>query len=317
MPTAHLMTFANPFRVKTEARLEELELFIRITHHACKDVARISKKKLEAKLSRVLKEDGPNALTHQMFLVGQFVRAHYVTMPQSLNSLFVILVYNLFEELGQSLRTELMRQKGISEPVELQKFLKEFKDFATSEGITFSKWSALDDLTKVRNNILHRGSFLPGGKKGKNLRRIIKNNSPALSMHGGQIQFTVEYVVKNLHFVREFLLEALRQKKFENGYSFGNSSDTPFALLANKDKVSIKIVESANVGELKLPTWEPIKVIEFGDESDINTLKDELDLFDPDDGPAGTAFCEGLRDNPDIPTDGISEPGDEEGRGAQ
>jgi hypothetical protein len=264
-----------------------------------------------------IKEDGPNALTYQMFLVEQFVRAHYVTMPQSLNSLFVILVYNLFEELGQSLRTELMRQKGISEPGELQNFLKEFKDFAKSEGITFSKWSALDDLTKVRNNILHRGSFLPGGKKGKNLQRIIKSNSPALSMHGGQIQFTVEYVVKNLHLVRDFFSEALRQKKFEDGYSFGNSSDTPFALLANKDKVSIKIVESANGGELKLPTWEPIKVIEFGGENDIDTLKEEFDLLDPDDGPSGTAFCEGLRDNPDIHADGVSEPGGEEGRGAQ
>ena len=49
----------------------------------------------------------------------------------------------------------------------------------------------------------------------------------------------------------------------------------------------------------------------------IDTLKDEFDLFDPDDGPSGTAFCEGLRDNPDIHADVVSKPGDEEGRGAQ
>jgi hypothetical protein len=125
---ARVMTFANPFRIKTETRLEELELFIRITHHACKDLLEYQKKKLEARFSRVLKERGPNALAHQMFLVGQFVRAHYVTTPRSLNSLFVILVYNLFEELGQSLRAALMQRKGISNPIELQNFLQDFKD---------------------------------------------------------------------------------------------------------------------------------------------------------------------------------------------
>ena len=64
----------------------------------------------------------------------------------------------------------------------------------------------------MRNNIIHRGGFLPSGEKGKNLRRIIKSNSPALSIREGQIQFTVEYAVNNLNLVREFFLEALRQK---------------------------------------------------------------------------------------------------------
>ena len=205
---ARPLTFKNPFRIKTETRLEQLELFIQIMHHASKDVAQIAKRNLEEKLSGVLKEDGSNALTHQIFLVAECVRAHYDTMPQYLRYAFVVLAYNVFEALAQDLYAELKVRENLPGPAKLpsRKFLVHLKGFAEKVGIGFDKWQALFDFKYVRNIIIHCGGFLAGDKEECKLREILNNSSIGLSIHEGQIQVTVEYVVNNLNLVREFFL---------------------------------------------------------------------------------------------------------------
>jgi hypothetical protein len=184
----HILTSKDPFRIKTDTRLKQLERFIQITHHACKHVARIEKRNLEEKLSCVLKEDGPNALTHQMFLVEEFVSTHYVTMSQDMGYAFVILVYNLFEDLAQNLYVELKARENIHGPAKLPShdFLVHLENFAKKVGISFDKWDALRNFKRIRNIVVHCGGRLSDKEESK-LRDNPNNNGSGLSIHEGQI----------------------------------------------------------------------------------------------------------------------------------
>jgi hypothetical protein len=80
-----------------------------------------------------------------------------------------------------------------------------------------------------------------------------------------------------------------------------------FALLVDKNKVTIKIVESASVDERKLPIWDPIKVIAVGGESDFDTLKDELALLGEiaNDDVLGPAYSKWISGNSNIDLDAL------------
>src|ERR1700730_11894206 len=176
---AHTFRLKDPFRATTEFRFQELESFIQITQRACEEVARREKGILEENISAILKESAPenltDAATFQMNSVAEYVHAHRAAIPRYLSYTFVIQVYSLFEELANDLHGELKKRESIPSPTKLKShdFLRLFKAFAEKVGISFDRWSALDDFKNVRNNIVHSGGFLAGDKNEIDLRRIV------------------------------------------------------------------------------------------------------------------------------------------------
>lgn len=272
---AHTFTLKHPFRATTEFRFQELESFIQITQRACEEVARREKGILEETISAILKEstleNQTGAAAFEMNSVAAYVSTHHDTIPRYLSYSFVIQVYRLFEELAKNLHVELKRREILVGPVELPSgnFLSRFKEFAEEAGIAFGGWSALDDFRNVRNNIVHRSGFLAGDKKEIDLRRIVDRNGSTLSIYKGQIQVAPEYAVENLNLAKEFFSEALRQKNFQDGYSWSIPLKTSFGLLVNEFQATIEI-SGTNMDESELPPTG-VDVDDLGyDEDDEN-----------------------------------------------
>jgi hypothetical protein len=251
---AHIITIKDPFRATTEFRFQQLESFIQITQQACEDVAQREKENLEQAISRILKEnesaDPTNPALLQMHSVAEYVHTHLDTIPRSLSYTFVIQLYHLFEELAKNLHAELKRREVIPGPAELASydFLRHFNEFTEKAGITFERWPALYDFRDVKNNIAHRGGFLVGDKKEKELRRIVESNSSTLSIYEGQIQVAPEYAVENLNILKHFFSEALSQKKFEDGYGWSKPTRTSFGLSVNGFEATIHIGNNSSGG---------------------------------------------------------------------
>jgi hypothetical protein len=254
-----IFTLKDPFRATTEFRFQELESFIHITQEACEEVARQEKGVLEETISGILKENAevdPAEAAHvSMYPVAEYVHTHHDAIPRYLSFTFVIQVYSLFEELAKDLHVELKRRESIPGPSKLKShdFLNHFRDFTEKAGIAFDRWSALYDFKDVRNNIVHRNGFLAGDIKEIDLRRIVVSNGSTLSIYKGQIQVAPEYAVENLNLAKSFFSEALRQKKFEDGYWWPTPIRTSFGLSVSGHKATIDIY-GTNTNESALPS---------------------------------------------------------------
>jgi hypothetical protein len=113
---AQTFTLKDPFRATTEFRFQELESFIHITQQACEEVARQEKGDLEAKISRILKENPaakPEAAHDWIYPVAECVHTHHEAMPRYLSYTFIIQVYCLFEELAKDLHAIFKGRESI------------------------------------------------------------------------------------------------------------------------------------------------------------------------------------------------------------
>lgn len=250
---ARVPTFKDPFRIMVELRLRELESFIEISQKASEEFARRSKKDLEEAMSRAIEENksaDPLEII-QIHSVADYVSALYETTPLYLGYSFVIIVCNVFEDLGKNFHKELKERKIIREGDNLSSydFLENFKAKVTEKaGIAFVEYSALRDFKYIRNNIVHRGGYLGDEKdedKQKNLQRIVETNSTTLSLRDdGQIQVAAEYAIENLNLIKQFFSKALDQTKFEDGYSWSIPPKT-FAVTFDGATFSISIGSSS------------------------------------------------------------------------
>jgi hypothetical protein len=272
---AHIIRFKDPFRATTEFRFQELESFIQITQRACEEVARREKVILEETISAILKESALENVTgtaaFQMNSVAEYVHTHHDAIPRYLSYAFVIQVYNLFEELAKDLHAELKRRESIPGPTELESndFLRRLKAFADKAGITFDRWSALYDFKDVKNNIAHSGGLLRGDKKENDLRRIVNANNSTLSIYKDKIQVAPQYAVENLNLAKQFFSEALRQKKFEDGYWWSIPTRTSFGLSVSGHKATIDVFGTNMVESAPLPGATNVDDLEY-DEDDEN-----------------------------------------------
>jgi hypothetical protein len=80
----------------------------------------------------------------------------------------------------------------------------------------------------------------------------VDGNGSILSIYKGQIQVAPEYAVENLNLAKEFFSEALRQKKFEDGYWWSIPTRTSFGLSVSGHKATIEI-NGTNMDESALP----------------------------------------------------------------
>jgi hypothetical protein len=69
----------------------------------------------------------------------------------------------------------------------------------------------------------------------------VKSNGSTLSIYKDQIQVAPEYAIENLNLAKEFFSEALRQKKFEDGYCWSTPLKTSFAVSVRGFKATIDI----------------------------------------------------------------------------
>jgi hypothetical protein len=69
----------------------------------------------------------------------------------------------------------------------------------------------------------------------------VDSNGSTLSIYKDQIQVAPEYVIENLNLTKEFFSEALRQKNFQDGYSWSIPLKTSFGLLVNEFQATIEI----------------------------------------------------------------------------
>lgn len=283
MPKAHVLTIKDPFRFEVEFRLAAIESFIQISLAASQEFARRSKRDLEGQIARAIEENKSAvpvaAIPFQR--VGDYMRDLCETVPHYLGYSFVMNVYNLFEDLGKSLYKKLIgREMKITRS---DGFLTAFEKFTEQEAITFVECSPLREFKEVRNNIVHQGGKLAGESKEKRdtLLRIVDTNSTTLSISDdGQIQVAAEYAIENFKLIRQFFLNALDQKKFEDGLSWSKIPET-FGVSVGEGKVTIAIKGSTTESKT-LPLTFPLPIVISIDDDNLAHRDFDIEVQEED-----------------------------------